>query len=402
MKLSKKNVIQLISGNGLGQLVGFISLPFLTSLYSVEAFGIFGLYFSIFQIIGTISALRYELAILLTTNTQEATNVSQTAILVSAAFNLIITPIISCFLFVWEIERNLQILALIPLSGFFITISNIYNYHFTVQKKVKFISLVSLLRATLIALIQVIFGYFGIGYGLVYGFVLAYAIATTIYSIKFDWRIDWEDFNFKMKGILKRYKKFPTISLWGVLLNSISLNGTNIIFKKFSSEFLLGVWSTAFRYFTAPVTLIGNAYGQIYLNTLVQADNRLKLFRKSLSLLLIIGLFLFIPPIYFIDSLITIFLGPRWIDLAIIYPLLVPYLIIRLIHTSLSLTLIGIERQEVAIVLQVLLLGGTLLSLYFSDLQNLRVTVTNFSYTLSIIYIINISVFYKFLKIHEK
>ena len=60
-----KNVITLMTGTGLAQLVPILISPILTRLYSPEDFGLIALYLSIVSIMTVLSTGRYEMAIML-------------------------------------------------------------------------------------------------------------------------------------------------------------------------------------------------------------------------------------------------------------------------------------------------------------------------------------------------
>ena len=59
------SILLLFSGTAAGQAIQVACIPLLTRLYSPEDFGTFALFVSIVSLLATISALRYEVAILL-------------------------------------------------------------------------------------------------------------------------------------------------------------------------------------------------------------------------------------------------------------------------------------------------------------------------------------------------
>lgn len=70
----KGDVLRLVSGTGLTQLIGVLAAPILTRLYAPEAFGVAALFASLTGIPGVLACMRYELSIVLPDNDREAAN----------------------------------------------------------------------------------------------------------------------------------------------------------------------------------------------------------------------------------------------------------------------------------------------------------------------------------------
>ena len=58
-----KNVVTLITGTTVAQIIPFLISPILTRLYKPEEFGNFTLYMSFVSVFGVIATLRYDLAV---------------------------------------------------------------------------------------------------------------------------------------------------------------------------------------------------------------------------------------------------------------------------------------------------------------------------------------------------
>lgn len=62
------NVLRLVSGTGVAQIIGILSMPILSRLYTSESFGLVALFISLTSILGIIACMHYELAIVLPNN----------------------------------------------------------------------------------------------------------------------------------------------------------------------------------------------------------------------------------------------------------------------------------------------------------------------------------------------
>ncbi|NJW55081.1 translocase, partial [Salinimicrobium sp. CDJ15-91] len=93
-----KNMLTLISGTSIAQLIPVAISPFLTRIYSPQDFGILGLFIAITSILGYVVNGRYELAIMLPDNDDDALNV--------LALGLLISSVLSVFLFLFVVIFN--------------------------------------------------------------------------------------------------------------------------------------------------------------------------------------------------------------------------------------------------------------------------------------------------------
>ncbi|RBW69793.1 hypothetical protein DS031_09685 [Bacillus taeanensis] len=69
-----KNVMVLMSGSSLAQIILLISSPLLTRLYTPAEFGILAIYLSILSILLTVCSLQYEMTITLPHENEDSAN----------------------------------------------------------------------------------------------------------------------------------------------------------------------------------------------------------------------------------------------------------------------------------------------------------------------------------------
>ena len=82
-----KNVLTLMTGTSIAQAIPIAITPILTRIYSPNEFGLFALYMSIVSVVVIMATGRYELAIVLPKNNEDAANI--------VALSLVITLFIS-------------------------------------------------------------------------------------------------------------------------------------------------------------------------------------------------------------------------------------------------------------------------------------------------------------------
>jgi len=93
------NVIKLMGGSVIAQILGIIAAPIITRIYGPASYGISTLFASITSIIGVVACLRYEMSIMLPEKDEDAASMLVTSFL----FVFITTLLVSlCVFFLGE------------------------------------------------------------------------------------------------------------------------------------------------------------------------------------------------------------------------------------------------------------------------------------------------------------
>ena len=117
-----QNVITLMTGSTISQAIPIAISPILTRLYTPEDFGLYAIFVAIITIFGTIVSGRYELAIMLPKNDEDAINIFCLGLLITIFMSLI--TIILVFIFndsIAYLLNNQEMkywLYLVPISVF--------------------------------------------------------------------------------------------------------------------------------------------------------------------------------------------------------------------------------------------------------------------------------------------
>jgi O-antigen/teichoic acid export membrane protein len=82
------NVIILVTGTTLTQLITIAAAPFLTRIYSPAEFGVFAIYTSLVTIISVVATGKYELAILLPEKPQESFSIMALCLMLASFTSL--------------------------------------------------------------------------------------------------------------------------------------------------------------------------------------------------------------------------------------------------------------------------------------------------------------------------
>jgi O-antigen/teichoic acid export membrane protein len=119
----KADVLTLLTGTALGQLLLLAVSPLLTRLFTPAAFGAFGVFLSLAAIMSALSTLRFDQAIMLPKEAEEAAPLFWAALLSAGAVGAVSLAV--CLLFFGRLLSMLKIGALsgwilaLPFSIFF-------------------------------------------------------------------------------------------------------------------------------------------------------------------------------------------------------------------------------------------------------------------------------------------
>src|SRR5438132_626653 len=106
-----KNVLTVMTGTTLAQLIPIIFSPVLTRQYSSEDFGVFTLYFSTASIFSLLATLRYEMAILLPKEENDSANLFGLSLFISlivSILSLIFVLLLKHQLAIWFNEPMIE------------------------------------------------------------------------------------------------------------------------------------------------------------------------------------------------------------------------------------------------------------------------------------------------------
>jgi lipopolysaccharide exporter len=360
------DVLKLVSGTTVAQLLGILAAPFLTRLYPPEAFGVLALFISITSIVGVVACLRYELAIMLPESNEEAANLLGVSLFFTLLISLLAVPVVW-----WSREPLLRWLSMPELGPYlwmippFIFITGLFlalNYWNSRTKHFGRLSIARVSNSVSTTLAQLGLGFAGFisGGSLISATVGGKALATAVLGGQI-WRDDRKLFlrfiNWRgmLQGI-KRHRKFPLYSTWSALLGTASWQLPAFLLAAFFSSTVVGYYALGFRIFQLPMSFIGNAIGQVFFQR--SAESQLQgslatlvatVFRSLTTVILFPTLVL---TIIGKDLFIVIF-GPDWAEAGVYAQILAIWGFIWFISSPLTNLHATLEMQEFGVKINV-------------------------------------------------
>lgn len=370
------DVLKLVTGTVAAQAFHMLASPILTRLFDPDAFGVSALFIAITGIVNAIICLSYENAILLPEEDGEAANLLGLSVflvaLVSGLSGLILW-LVGEPLLVWVNAPELRAYwLLMPIYMFVRGLFLALSHWITRRKLFGLLSAVTIIDAIITVGIKLSLGFLGYStaQSLIVGIVVGTVIATAVLVVLI-WRREGRLFRESIRWHAmvegaKRHRKFPQYSLGATLLNTLSWRLPAMLLSVFFSPAVLGFYSLGNRVLREPGRFLGTSMSQVFFQRAATARDSVQFARiveQVFSYLVGYGLLPMLIVTFAGRDLFVAVFGEQWADAGTYSQILSVYLFFNLIAFPLARAVSVMERQEVALITNILLLvtrGGSL------------------------------------------
>lgn len=373
-----RGVVVLSGGTSAAQLVVLLVAPLLTRLYSPEDFGVLAVYVSILSLLSVIATFKYELAIPLPEDEGEVAALT----LLSFLILLVVTGLsgIAVLFFGQCLSELLQVpslanyLWLLPVGILLAGIYQIFTYWGVRLKRFPLIAKAKLWQQFVTATIQLSTFKVG-GIGLILGHVSGQSIGVYALTKKIIYGERWRNTSLsKIIYVAFRYRKFPIFSTWGGLLNTAGTQIPPLLFASIFGATAAGMYALAHRIIALPMTVVGQAVGQVFLSNAAIDFRAGKLPQRAMSAHRVL-VKIIIPPVLFLilfgqESFAVIF-GEKWSPSGEIASWLALWMLVSFSTSPLSSVFTIIGRQALGMIMQAVLflvrITGIGVGVYYQD-----------------------------------
>ncbi|HFG0366271.1 TPA: type 8 capsular polysaccharide synthesis protein Cap8K [Staphylococcus aureus] len=385
----------MILSSGIAQVILIITTPIITRLYSPTEFGEFTIFSNIAMILIPIINARYDLLIVNTKNDRSANILSQISFLISLLILLILIPIFA--ISAWLYPNFILDFIFIIIMLFLVSLTNIFTNYLNKERKYKVLSLINVFRAGSMVLLQIIFGLLALGsLGLIIGFSLSYIAGITLGYKTFKKHFNIVRDKEETKALFLENKNQLVYSTPSILLNSLSFSVVVFFIGILYTNTEVGIYGMAIRVLGIPVTIISLGLSKIFMQQAndyyIEHGNFRNLLLKFSSILVIVSIILYVPLYLFSEELVNILLGHSWVDAITVIKIVIPLFVIRLIVSTVSLSVIVLQKQQLELILQALFLIGTTVTFVISKMLNL--TFLNFVSINTVVLIVSYMIFF--------
>ncbi|CXK57749.1 capsular polysaccharide synthesis enzyme [Staphylococcus aureus] len=385
----------MILSSGIAQVILIITTPIITRLYSPAEFGEFTIFSNIAMILIPIINARYDLLIVNAKNDRSANILSQISFLISLLILLILIPILA--ISAWLYPNFILDFIFIIIMLFLVSLTNIFTNYLNKERKYKVLSLINVFRAGSMTLLQIIFGLLSLGsLGLIIGFSLSYITGITLGYKTFKKHFNIVRNKEETKALFLENKNQLVYSTPSILLNSLSFSVVVFFIGILYTNTEVGIYGMAIRVLGIPVTIISLGLSKIFMQQAndyyIERGNFRNLLLKFSSTLVIVSIILYVPLYLFSEELVNILLGHSWVDAITVIKIVIPLFVIRLIVSTVSLSVIVLQKQQLELILQALFLIGTTVTFVISKMLNL--TFLNFVSINTAVLIVSYMIFF--------
>jgi O-antigen/teichoic acid export membrane protein len=363
-----------MSGTAISQGIILAATPFLTRLFLPEEFGILALYLAIVGTISVVSSWKYELAIMLPKEEEDAQALLFLSIIIAIITSFIVLLLIIFFKnYICRLTDKLDtFIWIVPLG---VLITGLLQTFTAWGMRKEFFKSVSGARViqsstTVAGQLSLRFSKFsatGLIWGNFFGTLISLLVLIFHSIRKHTIQLKLLSKN-SMLDNMKRYEKFPKYQSFSVLINSFSQHLPVILLIIFYSPEIAGFYSLTHRALNTPARLIGGSVRQVYYQraskifsekkSILQILNKstLNLARVSIIPYLFIGIFA--------RKIFVVFFGAEWLTSGIYAQLLLIYIFTLTINPPAVMTLQILGLQKFSLNYEIVLAVFRFLSIY--------------------------------------
>ncbi len=382
----KKNVAILMGGTALGQVITIVASPVLTRLYTPTEFGLLASYVSVVGVLTVVASLRYNLAIPLPKDDQDAAQLFGLSSLLTLVFGFVVA------IGVWTtgswIEETVKVpglssaLWLVPFSVMGAGFNEVAKAwairrgQFSAMAKTSVVQGLGQVLTQLALGLTTPSGAIGLAVGDAIGRTTGSSTLlskTWIYDQSYFRQISWK----AMKKIGHRYRKFPLVSSWSALINNAGLSVPPLVLAALYGPQAAGIFALSQRIVGSPMQLLGRPISQVYLGE-ISAQARSQgpalraFFSRSARTLVLVGAIPISLAGLVGPRVFTLLFGSEWSEVGTYIRVLGLMYLVQFVAGPLSQTLNVMERQDLQLAWDVGRLVLSVSSIFFASY--LRVT----------------------------
>ena len=370
-------MLTLAGGTLAGQLILFVSLPFLQRyFYGPEAFGMLTVYVSVSELLSDVSGLKYEYGIVRMHRHKDAVNLmmlSLASMVTVAALSTAAFALLYFFYPAMAMVQDLGIyLFLVPLSVLFFGAFNTLTYWFNRQEGYRVMAAGKLVNSSVSEPAKFGWGrWIGqTGAGLILGRIAGQFAGTACALgafLRSDKRLLRLVSPARIRQLVKEQKHYPLFVTPSTL---ITASVTVIYVQFFSSHFgqeKVGLLGVSVSYIGVAFGIMSNAFGQVFykrISTVKDGHTLKKMYLRFAGLLALPALAALAAVWIIPESAVTYVLGDRWAGTMPIARVMVPWMGIAFISSSLSFMHIRLGTQNRLLVIDLLHLAGVVAALW--------------------------------------
>jgi len=323
-----KGVFVLGTGTVIAQLVGILSMPVVTRLYTPSDMGVLAVYSSILAIIEVGATLRYEFAFPLPEKDSDAINlfglclillIFTTTLLAAGLF--FGSEIITSYYGDYAVVKPYLWLLIPGFAG--MGLYTILNYWVIRKQNYRQITHTLINRGFGSSITNISLGLLSFGsIGLITGYIVSQVVGIGTLT-RLMWINDRENLKkislSRIKQVAFTYRRFPVFSFPASIVNTISLQVPSLMFLVIYDARIAGLYALARIVVVMPGSVISGSMGQAYygeISKMIREKSRglRSLYLSTLKHLTVISIPLIGIPALFAPFVFGLIFGEAWVE----------------------------------------------------------------------------------------
>ena len=372
----------LLTGNVVAQGLAFLAYVLLLRLFTPDDFGLCNVFFSYTEVLIILSTCKYEMAIVVAPDDNEASLLARLAFRLNALLTLLLFAVAAVMALTGVTLSNLPaiLLLLLPLLVYFTGTYRIYVFLCNRHKEYRALALGEVVSVSGGTVTRILFGLLapvlnlfhtiGLPLGSVLGKMAGHAYLHHVVCRKNHY---YHPTAAPLRPIARKYINFARYVMPRELVSSFSANLPLMWLSLYFDKPLLGLFSLALTFTQRPAGILANTFEKVlYQSSSVTVQQQLPLRRNILRFAFLLGVgvaavaavvFLFAEPLF------VLLFGGQWVGTGYYVRCLLPWMSILVISNSLSFISSIFGTQRVDFILQVVQLLLRAVALYIGIRQ---------------------------------
>lgn len=377
-----KNVTILLSGNGLSLIIPLLLAPLLTRIYTPNDFAGFELFVKIAMLIGVVSALRFEIAILLSEKQSEADSLFRLCIKI-----LLITTGITAVV-IWPFRQSIgaaldntdiaHLLWYLPLIVFFIGGQKILTQYVIRLRQFKSVAASKISSSVINNGAKFALGLsLPSALSLVWGQILGHVVVNISFlqnlKVRHAIRRAYAQ-KYSTRKLFKKYREFPIINSSHAFFDEGQKALLLFLISAYYGEYILGLFAFSWRYLKVPLQVFGVSLSQVLNEKWARdLDKGILLkaaFRRTILGLLLVAIVPFSVLFFFGKPIFEFIFGQDWATAGVYASYMAPWLLVHFTVSPVSFLPVLFHRQKtnftIAVIGNVIILSTVVLMSIFT------------------------------------
>ena len=372
-----RNSGTLLTGNVVAQGLAFLAYVLLLRLFTPDDFGLCNVFFSYTEVLIILSTCKYEMAIVVAPDDNEASLLARLAFRLNALLTLLLFAVAAVMALTGVTLSNLPaiLLLLLPLLVYFTGTYRIYVFLCNRHKEYRALALGEVVSVSGGTVTRILFGLLapvlnlfhtiGLPLGSVLGKMAGHAYLHHVVCRKNHY---YHPTAAPLRPIARKYINFARYVMPRELVSSFSANLPLMWLSLYFDKPLLGLFSLALTFTQRPAGILANTFEKVlYQSSSVTVQQQLPLRRNILRFAFLLGVgVLAVAAVVFLfaEPLFVLLFGGQWVGTGYYVRCLLPWMSILVISNSLSFISSIFGTQRVDFILQVVQLLLRAVALY--------------------------------------